>query len=783
MSQQKTYILSKTELLSELDYEELSQLAEDFEWAEFVAGTDIVQQGQSQKCFFVLAEGSAESLVNYGGKDVAVKVTSFQAGDTFGYISFFTGEPSPASIRCLEDCKVLMTDADKFRNMLDRWPKLYQKFSEKLAHRIKQMNQGVWEVRQRELTRSGLMVNEFQQKFYGIWGGTKTTREMDKWLEELTATTAPYLVIGERGTGRQMVAWYTHKSTFGELAPFIVVDGRHFAEQLADTIQIAHGGTLFIKEINLLPEATQLKLVEAVSSGELGFRLVGSLKGEIDHLPQRWVPEFRQLFKQSVPLKPLRDRKRDIPPIAQAVLDKLAIQNQTKAPELNQEATKLLLSHNYRQGNVTELIQVMERAFHLAEADTIGLEHLFFGPTAQKIGQSINLLEWEWIEQMLKKGRVIPGLRHFGAALSLLVLGLLFFAPNSTAGLIAFPLVWGLGWPALAILSPSAGRVICAVCPVSQIMETVQKRWHLNLPVPDILKKYDYLFTALLFALVFFIETVSGLRSSPLYTAILFATIIGGAVITGIIFTRHTWCRHLCPLGNFMGMAAIGSSIEVRSDTAVCLNKCTTFDCYRGNGKIGGCPMSQHVPYLDNNLDCKLCFNCVRVCPNGAVQVNLRIPGREIWHMVRVNQGYVIFIGVALAILLPTIYVHSQPGIYTTDWRLKFGLIYWLTALAAGLVTWLTIRPFKTKAASRRVKLAFALVPLVLAGYIIFQIGFLPGVHSLMLGVGWQTAQGISKTFMLPALGTAQVLAAVIGLTLSSFAIAMVISYSNKTKA
>src|SRR5574340_1111870 len=115
-------------------------------------------------------------------------------------------------------------------------------------------------------------------------------------------------------------------------------------------------------------------------------------------------------------------------------------------------------------------------------------------------------------------------------------------------------LVWGFWWPALTIFSPSLGRIWCSLCPFSFTMDRIQKIVHLNRSVPDLLKKYDYLFITFLFLMVFWMEAMTGMRKSPLLTALWLISVVAAATITGIIFTRHTWCQHLCPLGGFVGV-------------------------------------------------------------------------------------------------------------------------------------------------------------------------------------------------------------------------------------
>lgn len=794
MTAYKVYFLAKVEFFSELNTQELTELARDFQWEEYARGADIIRQGQERHWFYVLTEGKAEVLVNKEGRD-SLQVSSFGPGDTFGEISLFTGHPAPTTIRCLEKCKVLALDSEHFARMLVRWPKLYERFIAKLSARLNQVNIGLWEAKHKEFLRSGLQQTQFEYKFYGLWGSPKTTKEVESKLAELTQNKEHLLLIGERGTGRQMMAWYFHKRQFGEAAPFIVVDGRQFDQQWGDLmfethghegnlpavrssglLDIAEGGTLFIREINLISPRAQLKLAAALRSQEINCLIVGSLKAEPELLAQRLIPELRSCFTQTYKITPLRERKRDIPVIAQGILDKLARQHNRKTPTLNQEATKLLLSHNYRQGNVTELIQVIERAFFLAEEDVIGLEHVFFGPTAEKIGRSVDLLSWPWIEKLIKNGVFILWLQRITTVIFLLITMLLLLAPQTKMTTTLFVLVWGLWWPALAIISPFLGRVWCTVCPFSFVMEQFQKLYHRNLPVPNFLKQYDYLFISFLFPLIFWIEAITGMRFNPVYTGLLLMSILVAAIVIGMIFTRHTWCRHLCPLGGFVGTASIGGMLEVRADAAVCLNKCTTYECYRGKGDLTGCSMSQHAPFVDNNLACKLCFHCVRNCPNGAVKMNLRVPAREVWHLVRVNQGFAIFIGVLLAILIPINYFEPLHRIWPLQkWQLWFSLAYWGTAFTAGVLTWLIARPFQTKAASRRIKLVFAFIPMVLAGYIIYQLHFLPGAGSLMLGLGFKTAAGITQTHYVPALMVGQAVAATIGLALTGITVIMVL--------
>lgn len=779
----KINYLSKILFFSNLTNDQLGELAKEFEWQEYTQGSEIIKQGQTIQFFYVITQGRVESLVEKDGHDI-LQINTFGPGNAFGEISLLTGNPAASTIRCLDDCRILALDATQFALMLVRWPNLNQKIIEKLSERLSTVNDFLWQAKYKEFLRSAMQLSQYKEKFYGIWGGRGTTQRINSKIEELSINPETLLITGESGTGRQMMAWYIHKSLFGETAPFIVINGRHFDQQWGESfnslINLIEDGTLLIKGLDSLSTKAQFNLARCLQTEEIKCFVVGTTVFEQSQL----IPELHECFKQRFRIKPLRERKRDIPIIAQGVLEQLAHKNKRKVPILDHESTRLLLSHNYRQENTTELIQVIERAFSLAKNDTISIEHIFFGPTAQKAGKSFNLLSWQPLKEVIRKGKLVFALRGLTSFLFILIILHLLFRPHIPLAVDVFTIVWGLWWPALVILSPFIGRIWCTVCPFSTIMEFVQKYIHWNRPVPDILKKYDYLFITFLFLLIFWVEVVTGMRGNPVTTGILLLIILLLAILVGVIFTRHAWCKNLCPLGGLVGTASIGSMLEVRADSNICLNKCTTLDCYVGNDKAPGCPMSQHLPYLDNNLDCKLCFNCVKNCPNDSVQLNIRIPAQEVWHLVRVNQGFSLFIGVTLAILIPINYFETVQSVWPEGlWQLWFSIAYWATALTAGILTWLVVRPYKTKAASKRVKLIFASIPLLLAGHIMYQLYFVPGFDTLFLGFGTQSASGQIEGYYAPLYIVGQVLAGVIGIMLTTFSIIMVLWHSKQKRA
>lgn len=797
MDVEKDILLTKIPFLSDLSPQDRMELTSEFVWETYPEGSIIIEQDQKPSSLYILSEGKVEVFSN------SKEYTSTQTlgpGTVFGELSIVTGRPSVNKVRCKETCRLLSIKSEDFARILLRWPQIYQTFIEQLSENLNEAKQLLSESKYKEVLSTAIKLTQYRDKFYGIWGSVRTTQEVERKFVELEHRDGNLLLMGERGTGRQMVAWYAHQRLFGEAAPFVVLEGQRFEQQWGNTLldlnkneeasslphyslfDIATGGTLFIQEIDQISLKAQLKLAEALKSKGKTCFVIGSILTQQKSNSSKILPELLECFVHTYTITPLRERKRDIPIIAQGIVEKLAQKNHRDIPTMSTEATQLLLSHNYRQGNVTELIQVMERAFFLADQGVIGLEQIFFGPTSERFGRKVNLLQWAPIEKLLKSGKLIQWLQRISAVLYIVLLFGLLFSPQLTITMKAFTLVWGLWWPALTIVSPFLGRLWCTICPFSKVMEFAQDKFHPKRSIPAWFIKYDYFIVSFLFAFIFWIEIICKMRSNPLYTGLLLVAIQFAAILVSILYPRHGWCRHFCPLGGFIGTASIGSVLEVRADATVCLNKCTTFDCYVGKDNVKGCPMTQHLPYLDNNLDCKLCFNCVRNCQHGSVQVNLRVPAREVWHLTRINQGYSVFIGVLLAILGPIIYYEPLQVIWPSDvWNLWFSLAYFFSALLGGTMGWWIGKPFKTKAASTRIKLVFAFTPLVIAGHIMYQIDFLPGINSLFLGAGYQTDSGLYSLFI-PASMAARWIVTLTGLALTGLTVT-IIMLRKRTKA
>lgn len=213
--------------------------------------------------------------------------------------------------------------------------------------------------------------------------------------------------------------------------------------------------------------------------------------------------------------------------------------------------------------------------------------------------------------------------------LALLILMGLFGSQNPDLNSMLF-ISWGLWWPSVVLSWFFVGRMWCGFCPFPLAGSLLQNfGFSLKLKIPKWLEKNSIEISTAFLCLIIWAEEGSGMKESPMATAILLLTILLGATISAIIFRQQTWCRYICPLGR---MIAVGSSIslmEFRADHQKC-KTCKNYACRRGNEEKEGCPVFLGAAFVTNNLDCLVCGKCMSLCNNHAPQLNLRVPLEEI---------------------------------------------------------------------------------------------------------------------------------------------------------
>ncbi len=741
------YYFRELALFAGLSRGTAGELAAMCKVSTFSRGQTILRQGEPGGYFYVICSGKAE--VVFSGQGVSTVLAVLGPGDYFGEMSLLTGEPTSAAVVAAEECRTLLIPKEGFARLLEELPALSNRLVNTLSQRLRRVNEGVWEARGREQALARLL-NENRTGHYGeLIGKSKCLREARESVKRWARQDSPLHISGEPGTGRELLARAVHAAGPGKDGPFIsvdcaVLDGEGLEEKFFGRfgfLELACGGTLLLKNVELLEPCLLEKLADYTDGLSHGVRLItAGREGAASRMAAFLKPGTHSwLFGESFHLVPLRERKKDIPDLVSYILERLAAVHGRPAPCVDTQALEMLLSYDFCRGNVAELEEVLERAFLLADGGTICPDHIFLGGVPPKSGPSFNLLRAGKIKELIDRKTV---LKTFRAAVCAFFLALIFTCmswPKGIPGMLANSLAWSLGWPAFVFSCALFGRLTCTLCPISSVSLAVQSFYSLSRPVPQFIKKYDYLIITFLFAFIIWVEEVTGMREAPRATGILFLAILGGAVWASVTYQRQTWCRHICPLGGFFGVCAMASPVELRSNPEVCLNKCTSHECYKGTEKAPGCPLFQHPPFVDNSQSCKMCLNCAVNCPNGSVQLNLRLPAAEIPAMSRFNRGMAVMVAVLLAMVVPLVAfdrLHSLLG--RGEWLAWFSAAYWAAVLAAGGAVLLFLRGRMTgDGPLAQLRLIFAAVPLAVGVQAAYQAGFLPlaGKYILVLGL------------------------------------------------
>jgi two-component system response regulator GlrR len=246
-----------------------------------------------------------------------------------------------------------------------------------------------------------------------IIGSSPAVRDLLRTLDQLAPASAPVIIMGESGVGKELVARSLHYGGPRAPGPFVAINCAAIPETLfeaelfghergaftgavaarAGAFEAAHDGTLFLDEIGDMPPAMQAKLLRVLETGEVqklgstepravNFRLISATnrKLEEDVAAGRFREDLYyriQVYPLHVP--PLRERPEDIPAIA---MHHLAIisKRENMRLRLTADAVEKLVSHSW-PGNVRDLVNTLERAALLAENGTIDAPHVTLSAT------------------------------------------------------------------------------------------------------------------------------------------------------------------------------------------------------------------------------------------------------------------------------------------------------------------------------------------------------------------------------------------------------------------
>jgi len=239
-------------------------------------------------------------------------------------------------------------------------------------------------------------------------GGSPKMQELYTLVEQVAPARSNVFVVGATGTGKELVARALHQASDRAglfvpvncaAIPADLLESELFGHQkgaftgaVRDRIgkcELADGGTLFLDEITEMPPALQAKLLRVVQEGTVE-RLGAQLPRKVDlrivaatnRDPQQAVDAgllrqdlYFRLNVVRIDVPPLRERRQDIPQLAEHFLHKYALELGRGIPRLDPAALDCLLDYGW-PGNVRELENIMERACVLCRGDRVTPEHL-----------------------------------------------------------------------------------------------------------------------------------------------------------------------------------------------------------------------------------------------------------------------------------------------------------------------------------------------------------------------------------------------------------------------
>ncbi|HEU4796889.1 MAG TPA: hypothetical protein VFT02_14735, partial [Pyrinomonadaceae bacterium] len=181
-----------------------------------------------------------------------------------------------------------------------------------------------------------------------------------------------------------------------------------------------------------------------------------------------------------------------------------------------------------------------------------------------------------------------------------------------------------------------AGNFFCLACPFMLVRNAARKFFHPVRNWPRRLR--NKWLSVCLFITVLFVYEWFDLWASPWWTAWLIIVFFAGALLIDSVFKHATFCKFVCPIGQFNFVASTASPLEVAIRDADVCTACATKDCIRGTRAPEqplvviqrGCELALFQPRKVGNLDCTFCLDCVQACPHDNVGIIGRVPSAEL---------------------------------------------------------------------------------------------------------------------------------------------------------
>ncbi|MFP4163396.1 MAG: PAS domain S-box protein [Chitinispirillaceae bacterium] len=253
-------------------------------------------------------------------------------------------------------------------------------------------------------------------RFHNILSRSPEMKRIFSMIPEIAPTPATVLVTGESGTGKELIARSLHELSNRRRKPFLAINCSALPDNLLESelfgykagaftdakkdkpgkFVAAQGGTVFLDEIGDISASMQAKLLRvlqekeieplgAVKSISVDVRIVAATNRDLEAMVSNG--EFREdLFYRinvlHIKLPPLRERRCDIPILAEHFIESFNVRYRKNITTISDEVLQILLAHEFR-GNIRELENIIEHAFIFCKGETIRPEHLSIPGTSK----------------------------------------------------------------------------------------------------------------------------------------------------------------------------------------------------------------------------------------------------------------------------------------------------------------------------------------------------------------------------------------------------------------
>jgi two-component system response regulator PilR (NtrC family) len=286
-------------------------------------------------------------------------------------------------------------------------------------------------------------------EFSNIIGSSETMLDVFRMVETIAKTNSTVLITGESGTGKDLVARAVHYNSLRRDRPFVAVNCGGVPETLLESelfghmrgaftgadankkglMEVAEGGTIFLDEIGEMNTTMQVKLLRVLQDRrfrrlggteevQADIRVIAATNQDLQKLVASG--RFREdLFYRinviPMHLPPLRERREDIPPLAEHFLEKYAEQMRKPVRSISHAAVVQLQAYSW-PGNVRELENVIERAVALEQSSSVLPDSL---PAHIRAGRPASAVESDPASRMPDPGGAMPMLPDLGEGFDL----------------------------------------------------------------------------------------------------------------------------------------------------------------------------------------------------------------------------------------------------------------------------------------------------------------------------------------------------------------------------